>query len=73
MNFQESKEEFLKLFENIDAKSKCRFARWVGGFCESEIDNIPPTQIEETLNQIGDVLRQDIDAPGGKLKNEVVS
>ena len=73
MNFEKSKEEFLKLFENIDENYKCRFARWVGGFCEGEIDKLPPTEIEETLNQIGDVLRQDIEAPGGKLKNEIVS
>ena len=73
MNFEKSKEEFLNLFENIDENYKCRFARWVGGFCEGEIDKLPPTQIEETLNQIGDILRQDIEAPGGKLKNEIVS
>ena len=73
MNFEKGKTEFFKLFDAIDAESKCRFARWVGGYCEGKIDEIEPTEVEDTLNQIGDVLRRDIEPPGGKLSNEIVS
>jgi hypothetical protein len=72
MKFAEGKTEFEKLFNLVDKESQCRFARWVGGFCEGKIDELQPTEVEETLNQIGDVLRREVDAPGGKLNNEIV-
>lgn len=72
MNFESAKVEFIQLYNSLPQDSKCRFARWVGGHCEGIIDEIEPTEVENTLNQIGDVLRQDIDVPGGRLSNEIV-
>jgi len=66
-----AKVAFLKIYENLKPENQCRFARWVGGFAEKEIDSVPPTEIEETLIQIADTLRMDIEPPGGKLPNEI--
>ena len=62
---------FLEIYHGLKPENRCRFARWVGGFAESEIDSIPPTENEETLIQIADTLRMDIEPPGGKLPNEI--
>ncbi|CBY08894.1 unnamed protein product [Oikopleura dioica] len=62
---------FLDIYHELKPENRCRFARWVGGFAESEIDSLPPTQTEETLIQIADTLRMDIEPPGGKLPNEI--
>ena len=72
LTFAEGKEEFLALLGRMRNTHKCRLLRWVGGFAEGEIEDTPPTQVEDTLNQIGDVLRREIEVPGGRLKDESV-
>lgn len=70
LTFAEGKKEFLALLGRMRNTHKCRLLRWVGGFTEGEIDDTPPTQVEDTLNQIGDVLRREIEVPGGRLEDE---
>ena len=64
-----AKTRFLDVYNSLPEEYRCRFARWVGGFAEGEIDSLAPTQTEETLIQIADTLRMDIEPPGGKLPN----
>ena len=66
-----AKTRFLDVYNSLPEEYRCRFARWVGGFAEGEIDSLAPTQTEETLIQIADTLRMDIEPPGGKLPNEI--
>ena len=73
MDFEKSKAAFLELYNKVDGESKCRFSRWVGGFCEGEIDNLEKSETEEMLDLISDELRKHVDVPGGRLKNEIVS
>ena len=73
MDFETSKAAFLELYNKVDVESKCRFSRWVGGFCEGEIDNLEKSETEEMLDLISDELRKNVDVPGGRLKNEIVS
>ena len=72
MDFKSGKKEFLKIFDGLNEESKCRFARWVGGFCEAQIEELPPTQNEELLDMISDELRKHVDVPGGKIAGEIV-
>ena len=73
MNFSDGKKQFLDLYSSLDPSVKCRFSRWVGGFAESKIDEIEPTESEAMLDLIGDELRKYIEPPGGKFKDEIVS
>lgn len=71
MDFEDCKVAFLNLYDKIDPSMKCRFSRWVGGFCEGEIDNLEKSETEEMLDLISDELRKHVDVPGGRLINEV--
>ena len=73
MDYKTARSEFLSLFGKLDENEKCRFSRWVGGYCTAQIESLPPTQNEELLDTISDELRKHVDVPGGKISGEIVS